>query len=111
VFFNARATESGDILPLSAEHIEQDAKHVMASTNLNIIEIWRGIVKPISKSILQGLKLQKVNYALICSNASTAKANTRLIVMSVHFGSTGSTASGIIRRPKSSKKSEPTQFA
>jgi len=81
VFFNARATESGDILPLSAEHIEQDAKHVMASTNLNIIEIWCGIVKPISKSILQGLKLQKVNYALICSNASTAKANTRLIVV------------------------------
>jgi len=47
-----RTAGSGDILPLPAEHIEQDAKHVMVSTNLNIIEIWCGIVKLISKSIL-----------------------------------------------------------
>jgi len=111
VFLNARTARSGDTPPLPTEHMEQDAKDVMAPTNLNIIETWHSVAKPISKSILQGSKLQKVNHALICSNASTAKANTRLIVMSIHFGSTGSTTSGIIRRPKSSEKSEPTQSA
>jgi len=62
------------------------------------------------KLILLGSKPRKVNSALICSNVQTAKANIKLILLTVHSRNIGSTRNGIPKNMPKFKKTKNNQF-
>ena len=78
---------------------------------LNTIERWYGVVRLTLKLILLDSKLRKESLALTHSSVLIAKINIKLIATIVYSGSTDLTESSMQRNLKSSKKSEPTQFA
>jgi len=88
-----------------------NARSVIVFIKLNTIERWYGIVRLTLKLILLESKLRKESLVLTHSSMLIAKVNTKLIATIVYSGSTDSTESSMQRNFKSSKKSEPTQFA
>ena len=82
----------------------------MDHTKSNIIAILPGVVRQISRLILHILKPNRVNYALIQSNISIARAITRPILTPVLSGITASTRSSILRSIKNSENLGISQF-
>jgi len=75
------------------------------------MERWYGVVRLTLKLILLDSKLRKESLVLTHSSVLIAKVNIKLIATIVYSGSTDLTESSMQRNLKSSKKSEPTQFA
>ena len=62
------------------------------------------------KLITLGLKLRKVNPALIHSNVQTAKVNIKLILLTVCSGNIGLTRNSIPKNMPKFKKTKNNQF-
>jgi len=86
-------------------------KNAMVHTNSNIIEIWYGIIKQISRQTLLSLKQRKKNFILTSSSVLTTKVITKQIILTVPSGNIGLIRISIVKSCRSSKKSEPIQFS
>lgn len=88
-----------------------DANNAADLTSSNTTDKWHGAVRGTLTQIHLYQKPSKTNPVHIHSSVSTAKITTSPTVSSVLTGNIGLIENGILKRPRSSEKSEPIQSA
>ena len=78
----------------------------MILIRLNTTAISYGVIKQISKLILQDLKLSRTNYAYTCLSTQITKMIIKLTLTNTFSGSTASTGSSIQKSIKNFMKVE-----
>ena len=103
-YCSAKTAGNGATLRFCAGFKEPDVSNAMACTSQNTIRNLVGAARPTTKSTHHDLRQKKGNPAPTCSSARTIAATILPTLINTHFGTTGSTESGIRKNTLRSMK-------